>query len=213
MSLSNEGLRRAYARLATVYDLIFGETLQPGRVSAVRSISGRPGLRVLEVGIGTALTATLYPRDWKVIGVDLSAPMLAKARQHLEANGLTATVKLALADAEHLPFEANSFDVVIAPYVMSVVPNPAAVGRELRRVCAPDGRIIILNHFLSEHPIAAWMERLLLPVASRIGFRTDLSLQQLIESAGLEVTAVHKVNRPAIWTLVTCTKGPAPTGA
>ena len=213
MSLSNAGLRRAYARLARVYDLIFGGALQPGRVSAVRSIEGRPGLRVLEVGIGTALTASLYARDWKVIGVDLSMPMLEQARQHIKKHDLASTVSLAIADANHLPFDDNSFDVVIAPYVMSVVPDPGEVGRELRRVCAPNGRIIILNHFLSDHPIAARIERLLLPIAHRIGFRTDLSLAQLIESAGLEVTGIQKVNRPAIWTLVTCTKSPDPSGA
>jgi phosphatidylethanolamine/phosphatidyl-N-methylethanolamine N-methyltransferase len=111
-----------------------------------------------------------------------------------------------LGDAARLPFADGSFDVVIAPYVMSVVPDPLAVGRELRRVCTASGRIIMVNHFLSDDPIAARLEKLVSPIARRIGFRTDLPLTPIVEAAGLEVTAVKKVNRPPIWTLVTCAK-------
>ena len=202
----NTRLQRAYARLARVYDAIFGAALQPGRVSAVRSINGRPGLRVLEIGIGTALTAQSFAPDWKVVGIDLSLPMLSRARARIHALGHRDVITLVLGDAARLPFADSSFDVVIAPYVMSVVPDPLAVGRELRRVCTASGRIIMVNHFLSDDPIAARLEKLVSPIARRIGFRTDLPLTPIVEAAGLEVTAVKKVNRPPIWTLVTCAK-------
>jgi phosphatidylethanolamine/phosphatidyl-N-methylethanolamine N-methyltransferase len=208
MTLSNSGLRRAYARLANVYDLLFGAILQPGRVSAVQSIAGRRGLRVLEVGIGTALTAACYPDEWQITGVDLSLPMLAKARRRIDALGRDRHLRLVLADAARLPFDDGSFDVVVAPYVMSVVPDPMAVIRELRRVCAAPGQIVILNHFLSDHAVGARVEQMLLPITRWIGFRTDLSLAPLLDAAGLEAATVDKVNRPPIWTLVTCRKRP-----
>jgi phosphatidylethanolamine/phosphatidyl-N-methylethanolamine N-methyltransferase len=202
----NTRLQRAYARLARVYDAVFGAALQPGRAAAVGSITGRPGLRVLEVGIGTALTAECYSPDWKVVGIDLSLPMLSRARARIGALERGDAIALVLGDAAQLPFAANSFDVVIAPYVMSVVPDPLAVGCELRRVCTAAGRIVMVNHFLSDDPIAARLEKLVSPIASRIGFRTDLALTPIVKAAGLRVTAVEKVNRPPIWTLVTCAK-------
>jgi phosphatidylethanolamine/phosphatidyl-N-methylethanolamine N-methyltransferase len=195
-----------YDRFARIYDLIFGAILQPGRECAVRSIVSKPGLRVLELGIGTGLTMDLYPRDWKVVGVDLSRPMLTEARKKVIDHHLDRAILLIEADGARLPFDDDSFDVVLAPYVMSVVPDPLSVGRELRRICRPGGRIILLNHFLSQDSIGARLERWLSPVTSRIGFRTDLSLPWLLRGAGLTLISIAAVNVPPIWKLVTCVK-------
>lgn len=199
-------VQRAYDRLAKVYDFFFGAILQPGRVRAVRSIASRPGLRVLELGIGTGLTVPLYPRDWCIVGVDLSAAMLLQARKRITDHGIESSVHLLQADGAHLPFDAESFDVVLVPYVMSVVPDPIGVGRELRRVCRPSGQIILLNHFLSQDSLGAKLERWISPLTTRIGFRTDLSLQWLLSGAGLRSIAVSEVNVPPLWKLVTCIK-------
>ena len=206
VATANAFVQRAYDRLAKVYDFFFGAILQPGRVRAVRSIESRPGLRVLELGIGTGLTAPLYSRDWSVVGVDLSSAMLIQARKRINELGLEQSVHLLQADGARLPFEDESFDVVLVPYVMSVVPDPISVGRELRRVCRPSGQIILLNHFLSQDSFGAKLERWISPLTTRIGFRTDLSLQWLLNGAGLTAVSIMTVNVPRIWTLVHCVK-------
>jgi phosphatidylethanolamine/phosphatidyl-N-methylethanolamine N-methyltransferase len=207
VSTANALVTHAYARLARVYDLLFGAILQPGRVRAVRAIPSKPGLRVLELGIGTGLTAPLYSRNWTVVGVDLSPAMLTQAQKRIMQLGLNQTVTLLEADGAQLPFDDDSFDVVLVPYVMSVVPDPLNVGRELRRVCRPTGQIILLNHFLSQDSLGARFERWISPVARRIGFRTDLSLPWLLAGAGLTLIEVASVNMPPIWKVVTCVKG------
>lgn len=199
-------VQRAYDRLAWIYDVFFGLILQPGRRRAIRAIEPKPGLRVLELGIGTGLTASLYPRDWTVVGVDLSAAMLAKAHERFAKLGDGVHVYLLQADGERLPFDDESFDAVVVPYVMSVVPDPVHVGQELRRVCRRSGQIILLNHFLSQDSFGMRLERWISPLTSRIGFRTDLSLPWLLSSAGLKALDVRTVNVPPIWKLVTCVR-------
>ena len=205
ISTANALVQRAYDRIATVYDFFFGAILQPGRERAVRTIQSKPGLRVLELGIGTGLTAPLYSSDWSVVGVDLSSAMLMQARKRIGELGLES-VQLVHADGARLPFDDESFDVVLVPYVMSVVPDPIGVGRELRRVCRQSGQIILLNHFLSQDSLGAKLERWISPLTARIGFRTDLSLQWLLTGAGLTAVSIMTVNVPRIWTLVTCVK-------
>lgn len=205
-SMTTAIVQRAYDRLAWIYDVVFGAILQPGRRRAIRAIESRPGLRVLELGIGTGLTASLYPRDWTVVGVDLSAAMLAKAHERLADLGDGVRVHLIQADGERLPFDDESFDAVVVPYVMSVVPDPVHVGQELRRVCRRSGQIIILNHFLSQDSLGMRLERWISPLTSRIGFRTDLSLPWLLSGAGLKALDVRPVNVPPIWKLVTCVR-------
>lgn len=207
VSTANALVQRAYDRIARVYDFFFGAILEPGRVRAVRAIPATPGLRVLELGIGTGLTVPLYSRDWAVVGVDLSPAMLMQARKRVNELGLTTTVTLLEADGAQLPFADDSFDVVLVPYVMSVVPDPLSVGRELRRVCRTDGQIILLNHFLSQDSLGARLERWISPVTRHLGFRTDLSLPWLLTGAGLTLIDVASVNMPPIWKLVTCVKG------
>lgn len=203
---ANAIVQRAYDRLAKVYDFFFGAILQPGRVRAVRSIVSRPGLRVLELGIGTGLTAPLYSPDWFVVGADLSSAMLIQAQKRIHELGLDRSVHLLQTDGARLPFDDESFDVVLVPYVMSVVPDPISVGRELKRVCRPSGQIILLNHFLSQDSLGAKLERWVSPLTRRIGFRTDLSLQWLLTGANLTAVSIMTVNVPRLWTLVTCVK-------
>ena len=113
----------------------------------------KPGDRVLEVGVGTGINAALYPRDCSVTGIDLSSSMLEKARERVARKGIR-NVRLLEMDAADLKFADDTFDIVYAPYLISVVPDPVAVAREMRRVCRPGGRIIILNHFRSPNPPA-----------------------------------------------------------
>jgi phosphatidylethanolamine/phosphatidyl-N-methylethanolamine N-methyltransferase len=203
--IENAFVSRVYAALSPVYDLVFGAPLQRGREAAIAALGIRSGDRVLEIGTGTALTAPLYPRHCRVTAVDFSPSMLRRARARLGRDGLTH-VRLLAADAARLTFADASFDRVCAPYVISVVPDPVGVLRELRRVCRPRGRIVLLNHFLSPNRLLASVERALSPVTVRVGFRSDLDLRALLTAARLRPVGIQKVNWPPIWSLVACTR-------
>ena len=204
-AVENDFVARVYEKLASVYDLTFGPTLHPGRLAARDRMGVMPGDRILEVGVGTGINIGLYPRNCKITGIDLSTPMLAKARERV-ARAEMANVRLFEMDAAKLTFPDNSFDIVYAPYLVSVVPDPVQVVHEMRRVCRPGGKIIILNHFRSANPILSWMERAISPFTVHIGFKSDLDLPGFLAQAELEPISIEKVNVPKIWSLVTCLK-------
>ena len=202
----NDLIEKVYRHLAKIYDVAFGAILQSGRERAIRAIAADRHLRVLEIGIGTALTVPEYPRNCKITGLDFSAAMLDKARKRVSKLGATDRVALVQGDAAQLPFPDGYFDVVFAPYVMSVVTDPLSVGREANRVCRADGRVVLLNHFRSEQPAVATLERVVSPLTRYVGFRTDLQLMPLLAGAGLRPLSVQNVNVPPFWKLVVCAK-------
>jgi phosphatidylethanolamine/phosphatidyl-N-methylethanolamine N-methyltransferase len=203
--VENHFVTRVYENLASVYDFTFGPALHPGRMQAIQRMGIRPGDRVLEVGVGTGINASLYPPDCIVTGIDLSEPMLEKARDRVARKGIR-NVRLLEMDAADLKFADDTFDIVYAPYLISVVPDPVAVAKEMRRVCRPGGRIIILNHFRSAGRIAATLERLIAPFTLYLGFKSDLDLPAFLVQAELSPNSIEKVNFPRIWSLVTCEK-------
>jgi len=194
-----------YEKLASVYDLVFGPTLQAGRLQAIQRMAISPGDRILEVGVGTGINLGLYPRDCSVTGIDLSDSMLEKAYERVARRAMR-NVRLLQMDASRLTFEDGAFDIVYAPYLISVVPDPVQVAREMRRVCRPGGRIIFLNHFRSPNPVLSRFERLISPFTVHIGFKSDLDLPAFLAQADLEPVTIEKVNIPRLWSLVTCIK-------
>jgi phosphatidylethanolamine/phosphatidyl-N-methylethanolamine N-methyltransferase len=203
--VENAFVERVYEKLSGVYDLTFGPTLHPGRLQALDRMAIGEGRSVLEVGVGTGINLRHYPRSCQVTGIDLSAPMLERARERVAKNGLR-NVRVMEMDAAALTFADNSFDIVYAPYLISVVPDPVAVVREMRRVCKPGGRIVILNHFKSENPVLSRIETAISPLCVHIGFVSDLDLPGFLAQAELTPISIDKVNLLSMWSLVTCVK-------
>ena len=198
-----ETIKRAYAILSPVYDFLFDKVFYPGRVAAIDLLEIKPGDRVLEVGVGTGLNLPLYPRNCDVTGIDISEEMLRKAEERIRTHGMK-NVKLMVMDGSKLEFADNSFDRVIATYVISAVPDPVKTLLEMRRVCKPSGHLVILNHFKSDNPVIGMFERLLAPVCTKIGFNTELKLMPLLERVALAPEQLHRVNLMNGWRLVRC---------
>ena len=132
--------------------------------------------------------------------------MLEKAHDRIARKGVR-NVRLLQMDAHNMKFADDTFDIVYAPYVISVVPDPVAVTREMHRVCKPGGKLIILNHFRSKSRLGSWLETIIAPFTLYLGFKSDLDLPAFLVQADLKPVSIEKVNIPRIWSLVTCIKG------
>jgi len=206
-----EKVERVYSNYASVYDHIFGKIFHESRESAVRRLNVAQGERILEVGVGTGLALPLYPRHCRVVGIDLSGGMLEKAQARVRAHGLD-NVQLARMDAGQMEFDDDSFDTVMAAYVVTAVPDYRKVVMEMIRVCRPGGRIIMLNHFSNGNKLIAAVEKVISPLCKHIGFRTDLSLNHVLEGTSLLVARKEKVNPLRFWHLVECVNSKNGTG-
>jgi len=189
----------AYDRYAGLYDLVFGPIFLPGRRMILRALDCRPGERILEVGVGTGLSLPLYAADVKVTGIDLSTEMLEQARKRVRRRGLAQVEALREMNAEHMSFADNSFDKVVAMYVVSVVSDPVRMVREMRRVCRPGGEIFIVNHFRAQHPVVRAAEKAIAPFAHLVGFRPDVALDEFIAATELRPVEVKRANLLGGW--------------
>ena len=193
-----------YERLAPFYDLIYGVLLDHGRRSAIERLAPKAGEAILEVGVGTALSALRYPPSSRVTAIDLSAPMLERARTRLERRGCRH-VRLCRMDAARLAFADGEFDAVYAPYVLNVVPDPVAVAREMLRVCRPDGRLVLLNHFDHSAIPRRGVNRFVGRLAVRIsGVDWHLDLERFLAATRLVAVSIEPVNVPPVSSVVVC---------
>jgi phosphatidylethanolamine/phosphatidyl-N-methylethanolamine N-methyltransferase len=172
-----ETVTRTYARWAPVYDLVFARIFERGH-RAVVAASERVGGRILEVGVGTGLSLPYYARTSRVFGIDLSEPMLRKARWRVAEAGLSHVEGLALMDAERLEFPDASFDVVVATCVVNTVPHAEAALDEFARVLRPGGEIVLLNRVGAEAGPRLTFERWFQPMARRLGWQSDFPWQR-----------------------------------
>src|SRR5579862_572812 len=177
--LDKAGIAKAYARWAPIYDVVFGSVFERGRRAAITAAE-RIGGRILEVGVGTGLSLPQYAWSNRITGVDLSVPMLHKAKARVREHRLTNIDGLAVMDAQHLGFGNSVFDVVVAQYVITAVPEPEATLDEFVRVLKPGGEIILVNHLGAETGPRASVERWVAPFARRLGWQTEFGWARLV---------------------------------
>src|SRR5580765_306740 len=183
-----------YARLAPIYDFIYGATLQPGRARAMARLAAQAGERILEIGVGTGVALRGYPAGTRVAAVDLSAPMLHRAQARLRRHRIRH-VALCRMDATHLAFADGSFDAVYAPYVVNVVADPVRVAHEMMRVCRPGGRLVLVNHFARADNAGNFVSEAIGELASKIsGVDWGLDLDWFLRESGLQPYSVESVN-------------------
>jgi phosphatidylethanolamine/phosphatidyl-N-methylethanolamine N-methyltransferase len=179
-------VEKAYARWAPVYDMVFGKVFEQGRrasINAAERACGSSG-RILEVGVGTGISLPDYARTNRLVGIDISEPMLRKAKQRVRAHSLSNVDALSVMDVSHLAFPDNSFDVVVAQYVITAVPDPEAALDEFARVLKPGGEIVLVNHIGAERGMRRAFEMGFAPVARRLGWRPEFPWARLTRWAG-----------------------------
>ncbi len=197
-------IKRIYAYYSRVYDFIFKRWFFPRQRHAIQSLKIGPGQRILDVGVGTGFSLPLYPRHTHVIGVDLSSKMLWEAQKKVLHERLRH-VALREMDASHLAFPDSTFYVVIAAFVISVVPDPLQVLAEIKRVSKPEGQIVIINHFQSQNRVMAQLEKWVSPLCTKIGWRSDLALEYLVQHADLHIDRKYSLNKLDLWKVIYAT--------
>ena len=208
-ALDAEAVKAAYRRWASVYDAVFGGISAFGRRRAVAAVNTLPGTRVLEVGVGTGLALPLYTPDKRVVGIDLSDDMLTRARQRVAASGLGNVEALLEMDAEETEFADDSFDIAVAMFVASVVPNPRRLYAELRRVVRPGGHILFVNHFLATGGVRLMVERGMARASHSLGWHPDFAIESLLPPADRLRARLEAVPPAGLFTLVTLSNGDA----
>ena len=176
--LDRETIAKAYARWAPIYDRVFGKVFERGRLTAIEAAE-RIGGDILEVGVGTGISLPDYSRSNRIVGIDISEPMLRKALQRVAEHKLDNVRALAVMDAEKLALPDASFDVVVAQYVITAVPNPEATLDEFARVLRPGGEIILVNHIGAEQGMRRAFEQGFAPLARRLGWRPEFRFGRL----------------------------------
>jgi phosphatidylethanolamine/phosphatidyl-N-methylethanolamine N-methyltransferase len=175
--LDRATIEKAYARWAPVYDLVFGAVFEHGRSAAIAAAE-RVGGRILEVGVGTGICLRDYSPANRVCGVDISEPMLSKARERVSELGLDNVEGLWVMDAAHLDFPDGSFDVVVAQYVITTVSDPEAALDEFARVLKPGGEIVLVSRVGAEAGLRRSLEHWFSPAARKLGWRTEFAWER-----------------------------------
>jgi phosphatidylethanolamine/phosphatidyl-N-methylethanolamine N-methyltransferase len=193
IEIERNAVKRAYDRWAPVYDLVFGPVFERGRRASLEAAE-RIGGRILEVGVGTGISLPDYSRCNRIVGVDISEAMLDKARERVAERRLDHVETIEVMDAEHLKFPDESFDVVVAQYVVTAVPNPEAALDEFARVLKPGGEIVILTRVGAETGPRKAVEHFLAPAARKLGWRTEFPWGRYVRWAARSPN-VHLIER------------------
>jgi len=201
--LNTAQVERAYSRYAHLYDVTFGKLFNEPRRIGVECLDVQSGERILEVGVGTGISLSHYRNDCSITAIDVSDEMLEHSQLQIKRHGLNH-VTIANMDAANMQFSDNSFDAVMAAYVITAVPDHKTVIQEMVRVCRPGGRIVFINHFSNGNQLIGSMEKLVSPLCRHLGFRTDLGLQAVLDGTTLQVIRKRSVTPLGLGNLVEC---------
>ena len=193
--MRTDGVAAAYDRWAPVYDMVFGKVFTIGRTESIDAAE-RIGGRVLEVGVGTGISLPQYQRSTRLVGIDISESMLKKAAERVRTLGLDNVERIAVMDAEALEFPTDSFDVVVAQYVVTAVPDPERALDEFARVIRPGGELIITTRIGAGKGLRGGIEKALMPVTSKLGWRTEFPWSRYEAWAAANGTVELAENRP-----------------
>lgn len=200
--LDDAAIVAAYARWAPVYDPIFGVITARAIRATMREVNALPAGDVLEVGVGTGIALPHYKRDHRITGFDLSPDMLARAGKRVAETNLDNVVALLEMDAANQTFGDASFDVAVAMFVMTVVPDPQRVLAEMARVVRPGGRIVVVNHFSAETGARAAIEKWLSRFSSSLGWNPEFARETLLKRADLRLVAERSLPPFGLYTLL-----------
>jgi phosphatidylethanolamine/phosphatidyl-N-methylethanolamine N-methyltransferase len=204
--------RKIYDIHSVFYDATFGRLVKRRIERAINHMNITDTDRVLDLGIGTGASLGFYPPRGRVIGIDLSAGMLRECRKKIREQGFDH-VTVFQANALQLPFADDTFDHVFISHVITVVSDPYLLIREAQRVCKPGARIVIVNHFQSTNRFIGLVEKWLCPLCTKLGWRSDLALQDLIRRTGVEIDYRFKLETVDLWetVVITNTKSALPS--
>ena len=197
--------KKIYDVQSLIYDYTFGQLVKKRIGRAIEHMKIQPGETVLDVGIGTGGSLQFYPKQAKVLGVDLSSGMLREARKKIVESSEYDNATVFQGNALELPFEDSSFDHIFISHVISVVSQPEMLVREAQRVAKEGARIVILNHFLSTNRFVAMLEKWANPICQKIGWRSDLALADLVAKTQIEIDYRYKLRSVDLWETVVTT--------
>ncbi len=193
----------AYARWAPIYDPIFGVITGRAIAATMRVVNDFPAGRVIEVGVGTGIALPRYRPEHSIVGIDLSPDMLKRAERRVAERHLANVEALSEMDAANLTFADASFDIAVAMFVMSVVPEPRRVLDEMCRVVKPGGHVVTVNHFRAERGVRAAVERWLAKYGSSLGWHPEFDIETVLGHPALTLTGRPRSLPPlGIYTLL-----------
>lgn len=182
-------INNKYDNIAGGYDVVDYFIPDAWRRKAISFAYGR----VLEVGVGTGLNLPFYPeRCQEIFGIDISEGMLAKARK--KALNVKQPLNLELMSVLELPLDSQSFDCVLATFVFCTVTDPLMGLQECRRVLKPGGRLILLEHMISNKKLICYLLNWLNPfTVMLLGDHINRKTTELVVAAGFRIRAVENL--------------------
>ena len=199
--IDQHDVRKAYKRWAPVYDATFGKLVEAGVLEAV-AVANKYSGRLLEVGVGTGLALPHYDPQLTVTGIDLSVDMLDRAKTRVKKSGKSNVESLLEMDASDLKFDTASFDVTVAMYVLTVVPDPVKVMHELARVTKPGGTVLVVNHFSVDGGIRGALEKAMAGQARKLGWRPEFPVDTVLVSEKLRLCSLKAIKPMGFFTMM-----------
>ena len=201
--MDQNSIIKSYKRVSSFYDLTFGQVFRPGQKAIIKKMDCVESDNVLEIGIGTGSSLQYYPKETKVVGIDISPDMLEVAKKRIVKDKIH-NKHILLMNGERLSFPDNTFDKVVGMYVVSVTQNPQVLVEEMKRVCKNDGDIYIVNHFSTEQDnlFVKMFEKGLMPISKILGWKPYFPFDEFNAYANLDVLEMSKVNLFNYWNII-----------